>query len=134
MRGGKLKKGTRLAGSHKSSPIRPPLFFITDSSFFCHLLIKRRTGIGITDQRTQDIELSTVAGRPDDNHSQDLDDSNVFGRAEDGEVFSLPPADGGKDAWLFLASCVVFEAISWGKSFAKSYTILHSISTLSTGS
>lgn len=73
--------------------------------------------MGVTDQRTEDIELSTVAGRAGDNHSQDLEDSNVFGRAEDGEVFSLPPADGGKDAWLFLASCVVFEAISWGKSY-----------------
>lgn len=73
--------------------------------------------MGITDNRTEDIELSTIVARPDDNQSQDLDDSNVFGRAEDGEVFSLPPADGGKDAWLFLASCVVFEAISWGKSF-----------------
>ncbi|KAG9560309.1 putative MFS monocarboxylate transporter, partial [Aureobasidium melanogenum] len=70
------------------------------------------------DERTGDIELSTVVERPDDNQSQDLEDSNVFGRAEDGEVFSLPPADGGKDAWLFLASCVVFEAISWGFPFS----------------
>ncbi|KAG9521468.1 putative MFS monocarboxylate transporter, partial [Aureobasidium melanogenum] len=70
------------------------------------------------DERTGDIELSTVVERPDDNQSQDLEESNVFGRAEDGEVFSLPPADGGKDAWLFLASCVVFEAISWGFPFS----------------
>lgn len=75
------------------------------------------------DDRTGDIELSTVVvERPDDNQSQDLEDSNVFGRAQDGEVFSLPPADGGKDAWLFLASCVIFEAISWGKSF---FSVLH---------
>lgn len=68
------------------------------------------------DGRTGDIELSTVVvERSDDNQSQDLEDSNVFGRAEDGEVFSLPPADGGKDAWLFLVSCVIFEAISWGE-------------------
>jgi hypothetical protein len=64
--------------------------------------------------RTGDIELSTLAVQNDE--SQDLETLNVFGRAEDGEVFSLPPADGGKDAWLFLASCVVFEAVSWGKS------------------
>jgi hypothetical protein len=65
------------------------------------------------DNRTGDIELSTVAVRNED--GQDLETLNVFGRAEDGEVFSLPPADGGKDAWLFLASCVIFEAVSWGE-------------------
>ncbi|KAK3671385.1 hypothetical protein LTR78_008663 [Recurvomyces mirabilis] len=26
---------------------------------------------------------------------------------------SLPRADGGKDAWLFLASCFVLEALIW---------------------
>ncbi|KAI9925285.1 hypothetical protein ASPWEDRAFT_120703 [Aspergillus wentii DTO 134E9] len=30
----------------------------------------------------------------------------------------LPPADGGKDAWLFLAACFVIEALIWGFSFA----------------
>jgi hypothetical protein len=28
--------------------------------------------------------------------------------------FSLPPADGGKDAWFFLAACFVVEALVWG--------------------
>ena len=27
---------------------------------------------------------------------------------------SLPRADGGKQAWLFLGSCVVLEALIWG--------------------
>lgn len=26
----------------------------------------------------------------------------------------LPPMDGGKDAWLFLAACFVIEALIWG--------------------
>ena len=26
----------------------------------------------------------------------------------------LPPADGGREAWLFLGSCFVFEALIWG--------------------
>ncbi|TVY57326.1 Fujikurins efflux protein [Lachnellula suecica] len=30
----------------------------------------------------------------------------------------LPPADGGKDAWLFLAGCFVFEALVWGFPFS----------------
>ncbi|KAI9697363.1 MAG: hypothetical protein M1820_007869 [Bogoriella megaspora] len=28
--------------------------------------------------------------------------------------FSLPPVDGGKDAWLFLAACFVLEGTVWG--------------------
>lgn len=28
----------------------------------------------------------------------------------------LPPVDGGKDAWLFLAASFVVEALVWGKS------------------
>ena len=28
--------------------------------------------------------------------------------------FSLPRADGGKDAWLFLAGCCTVEALVWG--------------------
>lgn len=30
--------------------------------------------------------------------------------------FSLPPADRGKDAWLFLAGCFMVEALIWGRS------------------
>lgn len=26
-----------------------------------------------------------------------------------------PRADGGRDAWLFLAGCFIFEALIWGK-------------------
>ncbi|KAI1814176.1 major facilitator superfamily transporter [Poronia punctata] len=32
--------------------------------------------------------------------------------------FSLPPVDGGKDAWLFLAACFAFDALVWGFPFA----------------
>lgn len=31
------------------------------------------------------------------------------------ENASLPKADGGKDAWLFLAGCFCIEALTWGK-------------------
>ena len=30
--------------------------------------------------------------------------------------FTLPPADRGKDAWLFLAGCFMVEALIWGRS------------------
>lgn len=29
--------------------------------------------------------------------------------------FSLPPVDGGKDAWMFLAASFVMEALVWGR-------------------
>ncbi|THW31083.1 putative MFS monocarboxylate transporter [Aureobasidium pullulans] len=32
--------------------------------------------------------------------------------------FSLPPADGGKDAWMVLVSCFFIEALTWGFPFA----------------
>ncbi len=30
------------------------------------------------------------------------------------EQVSLPRADGGKDAWMFLAGCFLIEALTWG--------------------
>ncbi|KAI1331807.1 MFS general substrate transporter [Xylariaceae sp. FL0255] len=33
------------------------------------------------------------------------------------QEFSLPPVDGGKDAWLFLAAAFVVEALAWGFPF-----------------
>lgn len=32
-----------------------------------------------------------------------------------GQEFSLPRADGGRDAWLFLAACFSIEALVWGE-------------------
>ncbi|KAI1826236.1 MFS general substrate transporter [Xylaria intraflava] len=37
--------------------------------------------------------------------------------------FSLPQADGGKDAWLFLAACFVVDALVWGYTF--SFGVFH---------
>jgi hypothetical protein len=47
--------------------------------------------------------------------------------------FSLPKADGGKDAWLFLAACFTVEALVWGESSLSKAGInltLHRISIL----
>ncbi|KAG9236766.1 MFS monocarboxylate transporter [Amylocarpus encephaloides] len=35
-----------------------------------------------------------------------------------GPEFSLPPADSGKDAWLFLTACFILEALIWGFPFS----------------
>ena len=34
--------------------------------------------------------------------------------------FSLPQADGGKDAWMFLAACFMLETLVWGENFLLS--------------
>lgn len=40
-------------------------------------------------------------------------------QAEEGfeHEFSLPPVDGGKDAWLFLGAAFLIEVLVWGKIF-----------------
>lgn len=43
-------------------------------------------------------------------------DEHVYSDAGEIEQASLPRADGGKDAWLFLAGCFTIEALVWGKS------------------
>jgi hypothetical protein len=48
--------------------------------------------------------------------STDNIDEAIGDRAPQGvQEFSLPPVDGGKDAWLFLAACFVVEALVWGE-------------------
>lgn len=37
----------------------------------------------------------------------------------------LPRADGGKDAWLFLAGCFAIEALTWGKPVWTPVASLH---------
>ncbi|KAF2714195.1 MFS general substrate transporter [Pleomassaria siparia CBS 279.74] len=49
-------------------------------------------------------------------------DSIEANYANDTQVgFSLPRADGGKDAWLFLMSCFMLEALIWG--FPSTYGV-----------
>ncbi|KAI0862726.1 MFS general substrate transporter [Xylaria cubensis] len=42
------------------------------------------------------------------------DDQNTSGNPE----FSLPPVDGGKEAWLFLAACFVVDSLIFGFAFS----------------
>jgi hypothetical protein len=67
------------------------------------------------------IELQAQSRRLDDVREQqpsthfpavaDEAEEAPFGHLE----FSLPPVDGGKDAWLFLAACFLIEALVWGE-------------------
>ncbi|KAI0430435.1 MFS general substrate transporter [Xylaria sp. FL1042] len=58
--------------------------------------------------------ISTVehddARSPVESLEQEVNDNNRDGNPE----FSLPPVDGGREAWLFLAACFVVDALIWG--------------------
>jgi hypothetical protein len=58
-------------------------------------------------------------------HRFDVDDSQTTTAIYDSEprsssenVSSLPPVDGGKQAWLFLAGATVIEILVWGLPFS----------------
>jgi hypothetical protein len=60
--------------------------------------------------------------RPVSEISSDTDNLEI-GVHSDQEK-SLPRADGGKEAWFFLAGCFVFEALVWGMAPCIGNTIL----------
>jgi hypothetical protein len=52
-------------------------------------------------------------------------EDNQATQSDDGPIheFSLPRADGGKQAWLFLAGCFFIEALVWGELFSLAKSI-----------
>lgn len=59
-----------------------------------------------------EIALSDLTTERDEPRGLQLDDLD---NVNDTPEFSLPCADGGKDAWLFLAACFIVEALVWGE-------------------
>ncbi|ORY17954.1 major facilitator superfamily domain-containing protein [Clohesyomyces aquaticus] len=58
-------------------------------------------------------------GFPDSQHEDAIElESNTERDAAHGTEFSLAPADGGKDAWMYLAAAFVVEILVWGFPFA----------------
>lgn len=57
------------------------------------------------------VESDNTPGTP----RSEEDGLDIDGRQE----FSLPPVDGGKDAWFFLAACFFVEALTWGMLFSR---------------
>lgn len=54
-----------------------------------------------------------------DHEARQITSSNLEIEAQSPEghtQFSLPPVDGGKDAWLFIFASFLLEALVWGKS------------------
>ena len=66
------------------------------------------TELEVISHPTARIGVSTTS---DESTTPQADSQPEDGRQE----FSLPPVDGGKDAWLFLAACFAIEALVWGR-------------------
>lgn len=68
---------------------------------------------------TQSIEVELTANpqRSDSAEVERYYESTDLVEANNG--FSLPPTDGGKDAWLFLLACFMLEALIWGKQLLQ---------------
>jgi hypothetical protein len=67
-------------------------------------------------QNSTEVELNQYTQNPS---AATLTDVELLGNRADSpsgseEGFSLPPTDGGKDAWLFLLACFMLEALIWG--------------------
>lgn len=60
------------------------------------------------------LDQPRVSGVEEDGQSHVLDQPSLENEQTHGPEFSLPRADGGKDAWLFLACCFCIEALIWG--------------------
>lgn len=73
--------------------------------------------------RSVSIQLQPVSVESQDSETGSINirSSRIQdGLAEDQgsrQGFSLPPADGGKDAYFFLAACFMSEALVWGAKF-----------------
>jgi hypothetical protein len=63
-----------------------------------------------------EIELTPQAQNPSAATLADVEllPNGTATPADSNEGHSLPPTDGGKDAWLFLFACFMLEAMIWG--------------------
>lgn len=60
------------------------------------------------------MDSSTIELRPRESGPAEGTDEPASSNNTRHEFPALPPVDGGKDAWLFLAACFVIEALIWG--------------------
>jgi hypothetical protein len=77
--------------------------------------------------RETSYELQVLAGQSSGTgnnsiHQDDNDGIEIGADSSNRHEFSLPPADGGRQAWCFLAACFAMEAIIWGEHLHSPYT------------
>lgn len=68
-------------------------------------------------------ELSILPAQGDYRSASHEEPESVFHENPNPEIeFSLPPVDGGKDAWLFLVAAFIIEVLVWGICFPSRST------------
>ena len=70
----------------------------------------------LSDACSRDFQTSEKAGSIAAQQGADGHESENTNIDEE-KASKLPRADGGRDAWMFLAGCFVFEALIWGETF-----------------
>jgi len=72
---------------------------------------------------TKTITLDSIRERAEEQEieARSWEDTGQSGEAE---AVALPRADGGKDAWMFLAACFTIEALVWGTSSVAEFLAL----------
>jgi hypothetical protein len=66
--------------------------------------------------RNTEVELASYPQQPTIVASTDIEPLHDDASHHD-DGFSLPPTDGGKDAWLCLLACFMLEALIWGELY-----------------
>lgn len=80
-------------------------------------------------ETTRRVQMEPHVQRSSEVHElRDAGDTQVDGPQRE---FSLPRADGGKDAWLFLAGCFFVEALVWGVFAYSLFSFFWFISSIS---
>jgi hypothetical protein len=69
--------------------------------------------------RSTEVELASYQQQPTTTASRDMEPLQDDAINND-DGFSLPPTDGGKDAWLCLLACFMLEALIWGEVYELS--------------
>jgi hypothetical protein len=66
--------------------------------------------------------LPTPSRTPDNQSQFELETSSTWNEDREHESL-LPPTDGGKDAWSFLAAAFVIEVMVWGPFHRALHTL-----------
>jgi hypothetical protein len=74
----------------------------------------------MTSATSREFELARFAQQPE---TPEVEPRRIDPTEDANVSASLPPTDGGKDAWLFLFSCFMLEALIWGMQLLNSNNV-----------
>jgi hypothetical protein len=80
------------------------------------MLTGATTSLAMASNHSTQVELTHYPHQPSSAAATDVEflRHHIDHPANSEDGFSLPPTDGGKDAWLCLFACFMLEAMIWG--------------------